>query len=179
MKSWALSTFAITSIFYDGKVGKIVEIVILLAGFLCYNLLRRIKENNDRVKVVNSKPNRWQATVYKFPLVEWIVDRLMPRAGTLQFQKENQLLIDTQSTLKLEWVYINRICAGIACFGVMMVLMGYLHTFATNQVYTQPTTESMSFGALSESDEKKANELTAFDNYFIEKYKDKNVIIFK
>ena len=175
LKSWALSTFAITSIFYDGKVGKVVEIIILLAGFLCYNLLRRIKENNDRVKVVNSKPNRWQAVVYKFPLVEWIVDRLMPRAGTMQFQKENQLLIDTQSNLKLEWVYINRICAGIACFGVMLVLMGYLHIFATNQVYTQPTTESMSFGAMSESDAKKANELTAFDNYFIEKYKDKEV----
>ena len=28
---------------------------------------------------------------------------------------------------------------------------------------------------LSESDEKKANELTAFDNYFIDKYKDKEV----
>lgn len=175
LKSWALDTFAITSMFYDGKAGKIVEIIILLSGFLCYNLLRRIKENNDRIKVVNSKPNRWQAKVYKFPLIEWIVDRLMPRAGTAQFVKENQLLIDTQSTLKLEWVYVNRILSAIVCFGAMMFLMGYLHSFATEQIYTKPTTDDLSFGNLSASDEKKANELTEFDNYFIEKYKDKDI----
>lgn len=175
LKSWALGTFAITSVFYDGKVGKVVEIIILLAGFLCYNLLRRIKENNDRVKVINSKPNRWQATVYKFPPVEWVVDRLMPRAGSMQFHKENQLLIDTQSSLKLEWVYINRICAGIACFIVMLVLMGYLHVFQINQTYTLPTSESLSFGNLSASEEKKANELTQFDNKYIEEYKDREV----
>ncbi len=175
LKSWALDTFAITSMFYDGKAGKIVEIVILLAGFLCYNLLRRIKENNDRIKVTNSKPNRWQAKVYKIPVIEWIVDRLMPRAGTAQFVKENQLLIDTQSSLKLEWVYINRICAAIVAFVAMLFLMNYLHIFATEQIYTQPTTDSMSFGSLSASEEKKANELTEFDNYFIEKYKDQEI----
>lgn len=175
LKSWALGTFAITSVFYDGKVGKVVEIIILLAGFLCYSLLRRIKENNDRVKVVNSKPNRWQAAVYKFPPMEWIVDRLMPQPGSMQAHKENQLLIDTQSNLKLEWVYINRIFAGVACFIVMLVLMGYLHVFQINQTYTLPTSESLSFGNLSASEEKKANELTQFDNKFIDEYKDKEV----
>lgn len=175
LKSWALSTFAITTMFYDGKAGKIVEILILLTGFLCYNLLRRIKENNDRIKVVNSKPNRWQAKLYKIPPIEWIVDRLMPRAGTAQFVKENQLLIDTQSTLRLEWVYINRICTAIVCFIAMLFLMGYLHQFATSKIYDSPTNENLSFGSMSASEEKKAKELTDFDNYFIEKYKDQEV----
>lgn len=173
LRNWAINTFSITSMFYNAKAGKVVEIIILLMGFLCYNILRRIKENNDRVKVSNSRANKWQEKVYRFPIIEWFVDRLMPTPGSMDYAKQNQLLIDTNSGLKLEWVYVNRIITAIACFCAMLAMCGYLHWFSLNNIYSEATTESASFGSMSEAETKKALELTKSDNEAIKKIQGK------
>jgi len=169
LRDWAINTFAITSMFYDGKVGKVVEIVILLMGFLCYNILKRIKENNDRIKVTNSTSKKWQDKVYHIPIVEWVVDRLMPQTGTVEYGKQNQLLIDTNSNLKLEHLYVNRIVVAILCGLAMLAMCGYLHWFSIDKIYNKETTTSDSFGALSEDEKAQAMELTKADNEAINK----------
>lgn len=174
LKDWAVSTFAITSMFYDGKAGRIMELVILASGFLCYYLLRRVKENSDRVKVSNVKSDSWQQKLYHLPFVEWLIDRLMPVPGTYQYKKNNQLLVDTNSGNKLEAVYVNKVICFILGFGAVLFLLGYLHTYAINQVYDMPTSENISFAELEGQELVEAQELTRFDNYYINKFKNTN-----
>ena len=45
LKSWALSNFSFTKSFYNGKLGMIVQIIILLVTFICYILIRKLKDN--------------------------------------------------------------------------------------------------------------------------------------
>ncbi len=173
LRDWAISTFSITSVFYLGKIGRIMEIVILLMGFLCYNLLRRVKETTDKSRDTGMNHNVWQAKAYKIRPIEWIVDRLMPVPGSVEYGKQQQLLIDTGANKKLEWVYVNRILSVILCFIAMMGLFSYLHKYEQNRILTEPTSEEMTLGNVSESEKEKQMEITNFDNYFIEKYTDK------
>lgn len=173
LREWAVSTFSITSVFYMGKVGRVMEIIILLMGFLCYNLLRRIKETNDKPRDTGVNHNVWQAKVYQIRPIEWIVDRLMPVPGSVEYGKQQQLLIDTGANKKLEWVYVNRILSVILCFIAMMSLFTYLHKYEKNKIMTEPTSDQMTLGNVSEEEKEKQLAITDFDNYFIEKYTDK------
>ena len=85
--------------------------------------------------------NPWQEKLYKKKPVKKIVDLFIPKEGTKEYRKVNQLLKDSASSQKMRWLYINRICLAIVTFFASLVIFMQLHKVAINYVYTEPTTD--------------------------------------
>ena len=172
LKSWAISNFSFTASWYQGKAGMIVQILILLITFVSYILVRKLKDNGSTAIDTRSE-NPWQEKLYKKKPIKKIVDLFIPKKGTKEYRKVQQMLKDSASPLKMEWLYINRITIAIVTFVVSIILFAQLHQVAINYVYTEPTTDYDIIGGLSEKDEKKAMELTKQDNVFLDKFRGK------
>lgn len=171
IKGWAVSQFAFTKDFYQGKQGMIVQVLILILTFICYTLTRKLKDNGS----VNTNPknteNPWQAKLYKKKPIKKFVDLFIPKEGTKEYRTTKELLKKAASSLKLEWLYINRIVTCIAVFVVSLILFLQFHKIAIDYIYTNPTTDYNILGELSESDNNKAMELTKIDNVFLDKFR--------
>ena len=141
LKSWAISNFSFTASWYLGKPGMIVQIIILLLTFLSYILVRKLKDNGSTTMNTKNTENPWQEKLYKKKPVKKIVDLFIPKEGTKEYRKVNQLLKDSASSQKMRWLYINRICLAIVTFFASLVIFMQLHKVAINYVYTEPTTD--------------------------------------
>ena len=86
IKSWAVSSFSFTQSFYNGKNGMIVQILIVLLTFICYILIRKIKDNGS-TKIEIRPDNPWEEKVYKIPIIKQIVDAFVPKDGTKERRK--------------------------------------------------------------------------------------------
>ena len=140
LKSWSIDNFSFTESWYNGKPGMIVQILILILTFVSYILVRRLKDNGSTGMNTKNTENPWQAKLYKKKFVKKIVDMFIPKDGTKEFRKVQQLLKDAASYLKVEWLYINRITLAIATCVVSIIVFIYLHKIAIDYVYTEPTT---------------------------------------
>ena len=141
LKSWAISNFSFTASWYLGKPGMIVQIIILLLTFLSYILVRKLKDNGSTSMNTKNTENPWQEKLYKKKIVKKIVDLFVPKEGTKEYRKVNQLLKDSASSQKMRWLYINRICLAIVTFFASLIIFTQLHKVAINYVYTEPTTD--------------------------------------
>lgn len=173
LKNWAVSNFSFTASWYQGKPGMIVQILILLLTFVSYVLVRRLKDNGSTGMQVKNTENPWQARLYKKKIIKKIVDLFIPKIGSKEYRKVQQYLKDSASHLKMEWLYINRICLAIVTCIVSIIIFAQLHVIATSYIYTEPTTEYDIIGDLSEKDERKAMELTEQDNKVLDQFKGK------
>lgn len=140
LKSWAISNFSFVESWYAGKSGMIVQILILLLTFICYILVRKLKDNGSTSKNTRAE-NPWQKKLYSKPLMKKIVDMFMPKEGTKEYRKVQKLLKDSASPLKMEWLYVNRIVAFIIVFCASLVIFMQLHQVSINYVYTEPTVD--------------------------------------
>ena len=140
LKSWSVSNFSFTESWYNGKPGMIVQILILILTFISYVLVRRIKDNGSTGMNTKNTENPWQAKLYKKKFIKKFVDLFIPKDGTKEYRKVQQLLKDAASHLKMEWLYINRITLAIATCIISIIVFIYLHQLAIDYVYTEPTT---------------------------------------
>ena len=173
LKNWAISNFSFVSIWYNGKSGIIVQILILVITFISYVLVRKLKDNGSVNTSTQNTQNPWQAKVYKNKFAKKIVDLFIPKDGTKDYKKMTDLLTDAASPLKMEWVYVNRICIAIVAFLVSLLVFVQLHRVAIDYEYTNPTTDYNLLGGMSEKDEEKARELTKQDNIFLDMFRGK------
>lgn len=173
IKSWAVTNFPFVKSWYFGKSGMIVQIIILLITFVSYILVRKLKDNGSINMNTKNTQNPWQAKVYKNKFAKKIIDKFIPKDGTKEYKKVKDLLKDAASYLKMEWLYINRICLSIVAFLVSLVVFVQLHNIAVDYVYTNPTSDYNLIGGQSAKDEAKAIELTKQDNIFIDMYRGK------
>ena len=171
LKNWSISNFEFTQAFYRGKAGMLVQILIILLTVICYVLLRKVKNNGSTDKQAVNQENPWQAKVYKNPIGKRIVNLFLPKAGTKEYLKIQKLLKDSASKLKMEWFYVNRIAIAIAVFVVSFFLMVQLHKVAVKWVYEEPTNEYNLLAGLTETELRKAEEITASDNKFLDKFR--------
>ena len=172
LKSWAVSNFGFTSSFYNGKLGLITQVVIIIMIFMCYMLIRKVKDISSTS--AKNTENPLQAKIYKIPFVKQIIDLFIPKKGTKEYIKTTKLLKDSASTLKMEWLFVNKVLAAVLTAIISIILIGQLHKVAIDYVYTEPTSENNVMG-MSESDTKKAMELTKQDNKILNKYKNQNL----
>ena len=172
LKNWSIANFSFTSSFYNGKIGMIAQILIVILTVVSYMLTRKLKDNGGVQVEINKNDHPWQDKVYKNPILKKIVNAFIPKRGTKEYRKMQKLLKDSASKSKMEWVYVNRICLAVVTFISTIIFTAQLHKLAINYVYTEPTTRTQVLGTLSEKDLKKAQELTEQDNYFINKLKD-------
>ena len=176
LKSWCISNFAFTQSFYNGKTGMVIQIGVILLTIVCYILLRKLKDNGSTDRQTTNAENPWQSKVYKNPIGKKVVDLFIPKKGTKEYLKVQKLQKDSASKLKMEWLYVNRICLAIVFFIVAMFLSWQLHRIAINWVYTEPTADYDLLGGLSDRQQKVAEEETARQNVFLDKFKGKKGI---
>ena len=173
LKNWAVSNFGFVKNWYYGKSGMIVQILILIITFVSYVLVRKIKDNGSVNMSTKNTQNPWQEKIYKNKIGKKLVDLILPKDGTKEYKKMKNLLIDSASTSKMEWVYINRVAIAIVTFISSLFIFSYLHKIAIDYEYTQPTTDYNLIGGQTARDEQKAMELTLQDNEFLDMFRGK------
>ncbi len=169
VKNWAIGQFSFTRQFYNGTLGFMAQVALIIITFLCYMLTRKLKDNGS-VNTAKNMENPWQAKLYKKPWAKKFVDLFIPKQGSKDYRKIVQLLKDSASKLKLEWLYINRLAAAAVGFVISLIILFAAHKMAINYQFTEPTADYNLLGSMSESQEKKAMETTEKDNYFLKKY---------
>ncbi|MGN1299398.1 MAG: hypothetical protein ACI4UE_05395 [Candidatus Scatovivens sp.] len=170
VKSWAVGNFSFTAQFYNGSLGFIAQVALIIITFICFILVRKLKDNGSVNTAVNTE-NPWQAKIYKKKIVKKIVDLFIPKQGTKDYRKIVKLLKDSASKLKIEWLYVNRLFVALATFLMFIILFNITHFMTINYVYTEPTSDYNLLGSMSESQEKKAMKLTESDNVYLDKYR--------
>lgn len=173
VKNWALGQFSFTGEFYNGKGGLIVQTLLLVITFICYLMIRKVKDNSSTNAKLKNTENPWQAKVYKNSVCRKIVDMFMPKKGTKDERKIGRLLKDSASKLKIEWLYINRISIAVLTCIVSIVLFMQLHKVTIQYIYEQPTSDFNILGQMSKADEKKGMKITETHNHFLNKFKGK------
>ncbi len=173
LKNWAISNFAFTASWYQGKSGMIVQILIMILTFASYILVRKLKDNGSTGINTKNTENPWQAKLYKKPMVKKVVDLFLPKVGSKEYRKVQKYLKDSASSLKMEWLYINRITMAIVTCIASIFIFSQLHRIAVNYIYTEPTNDYNLMGGLSDKDEKKAMEVTQEDNKILNQFRGK------
>lgn len=173
VKNWALGQFSFTGEFYNGKGGLIVQTLLLVITFICYLMIRKVKDNSSTNAKLKNTENPWQVKVYKNSICKKVVDMLMPKQGTKDERKIGKLLKDSASKLKIEWLYINRIAIAVLTCIISIVLFIQLHRVTVKYIYEQPTSDFNILGQMSKADEKKGMKITETHNHFLNKFKGK------
>ena len=171
LKSWAVSNFYFTTSFYNDKLGLVAQILIVLLTVVSYIMTRKLKDNGGVQVQISHNDHPWQEKVYKIPVLKQAINCFIPKPGTKDYRTMQQLMKDSASKAKMEWIYINRLALTIVTFICSIFFFIILHKVAINYVYTNPTTEQTVLGSLSEKNQKKAEDLTKQDNYFLDKLK--------
>ena len=171
LKSWSVSNFAFTTSFYNGKLGLVAQILIVLLTVVSYIMTRKLKDNGGVQVAISHNDHPWQEKVYKIPVLKQIINCFIPKPGTKDYRKMQNLMKESASKAKMEWIYINRLLLTIVTFICSIIFFIILHKVAINYVYTNPTTEQTIIGTLSEKNQKKADDLTKQDNYFLDRLK--------
>lgn len=172
IKSWSVSQFNFTKSFYYGKNGMIAQILIVILTFICYILTRKLKDNGS-TKIDTTPEHPWQEKVYNVPFIKNIVDMFIPKEGTKERRKIKNLIKDSASKDKIEWIYVKRLLLTVITFVASLFIFTQLHRIQIDYIYTQPTSTYDIVGEMSGKDLKAAEELTKLDNKFIDKFKEK------
>lgn len=174
LKSWAVSNFSFTQTFYEGKVGMLIQILVIILTMISYILVRKLKDNGSTKKVQDNQ-NPWQEKVYKKPFIKKFVDMLIPKQGTVQERKEKKLLKDSASKQKLHWIYVSKVVYAIFGFLLTLLISFGLHEMQINFQYTNPTAD---YNLLSQPEGRElviAVEKTKRQNKYLNMFKGKKV----
>ena len=171
IKNWAVSMFSFTASFYNGRMGMIMQILILVLTFVCYILTRKLKDNGSVNMSTKNTENPWQAKLYKNPVIKKFVNLFIPKEGTKEYRKLQQDMKDAASKDKMEWIYINRILLCIVTFIISILVIMYLHNIVVQNVFTDPTANYDIIGQMAEKDMKNAMEITESDNDYIRHFR--------
>ena len=173
IRKWAISNFSFTKSFYDGKQGMYVQILIMVVTFICYILIRKLKDNGS-TKITENNQNPWEEKLYKKKPIKRMVDLVMPIEGTKEFRKIQKQIKDAGSKKKIRWLYIDKIVVAIIAFVVSIGVFWGIHKLEINYIYTEPTVDYNLIGQLSGKDEQKAIEKTKRQNVILNKFRGKS-----
>ena len=180
LKNWAVSNFSFTDSFYSGKWGMMAQMLIIILTFVCYILIRKVKDNGGNTNVTKNLENPIQARLYKNKVIKKIVDLFIPKKGSADYRKMVRLLKESASKNKIEWLYVNRILLAIGSFFITLFLCFQLHVISVQFVYTEPTSDNNILGDMSDADQRKAQRKTEEDNAILDKLagmKEENVTL--
>ena len=175
LRNWSVSNFSFTRQFYDGKLGLIIRVILIIITFVCYLLTRKLKDSGT-IKDEYKDPNSvWQMKLYKRPIVKKIVDMFIPKQKTKEYRKTTILMKESATKQKIETYYINRILVSILTFVVSMLLFIGLHSVAKDYIYNEPTADYDILGSMSASDEAKAKKNTEEHNKILKKLEGRTI----
>ena len=171
IQNWAESNFAALINFYNSSFGFIIKALILISIFVCYFLLRVIREDSDQIKFDRIATKKWQERLYTVPIIRKVVDALIPAEYTTKRKKKTEMIKNTNSFLTLEWLYVNKVTAVILGFVLSLTLILNMHYIDFNAVFTQIGQEFAGLGKLSDEDAAAAQSISEQDAVYIDEYK--------
>ena len=172
IKKWSLSNFDFTASFYNGKLGFIVQTLLLVLTAVCFVLVRKVKDNGSIESATTENP--WQKKLYEIPFIKKLVNLFVPKKGTKDYRKLVNLLKKAASKLKMEWLYVNRLVYCVTVFIVSILLLNRVHSIAIDFAYTD-TSSTSSIVGMTDSEKEEAQQQLKSDNVFLNRYKGKKV----
>jgi len=173
LKNWATSSFSFTSQFYNGKLGLMIEIALVILTFICYFLTRKIKDTGN-LKVEFKDQNKvWQVKLYNKPIVKKFMNLIIPKKNTKERRVITKLMKESATRQKLETLYVNRVAICIVAILAMILLFSLGHKAAKDYVYNEPTSDYNLLGSMNERNLKKAMQVTEAQNIALEQFKGK------
>ncbi len=172
IKKWSLSNFDFTASFYNGKLGFIVQTLLLVLTAVCFVLVRKVKDNGSIESATTENP--WQKKLYEIPVIKKLVNLFVPKKGTKDYRKLVNLLKKAASKLKMEWLYVNRLMYCVTVFIVSILLLNRVHSIAIDFAYTD-TSSTSSIVGMTDSEKEEAQQQLKSDNVFLNRYKGKKV----
>lgn len=172
VEKWARSNFPLMDLFYLGKLGIVIKIILFLIILLSYILLQKLHiEEHNRYQVVQRKVP-WEAKLYKWSWVRRVVDWFIPRANTNQFYTTNKLLKETNYHLKLTWFQVRRVSCFVVSIILSLVFFVAIHEITKERIIAEAPAGYTMFGKINGQDEEKATAATTFEASIIQKVKD-------
>lgn len=169
IKKWAVGMFAFTKSFYDGKTGFIVQMLLIVLTFICYILVRKLKDNGS-VDTGRDMQNPWENKLYKKKYIKWFVDKIVPKEGTKEYRLKTRLMKDSATKLKIEWLYIDRCMYAIVAFAVAMFVFWQLHNLTIEYIYKEPKADYDLLGNMNAKESTKAYAELDIHNKYMDKY---------
>lgn len=176
LKNWATSNFSFTSQFYNGKLGLMVEIALVILTFICYFLTRKIKDTGSIKAEFKDSNKVWQVKLYKKPIIKKIIDLIIPKKNSKEYRKTIKLMKESATKQKIETLYVNKVLMCILAIVLSIILFSFGHKIAKNYVYNEPTTDYNLLGSMSESDKADGMEVTNAQNEVLDKFKGKTKV---
>ncbi len=171
IQNWAETNFAALINFYNSSFGFIIKALILVSIFVCYFLLRVIREDSDQIKFDRIATKKWQDRAYSIPIVRKIVDALIPAEYTTKRKRKTEMIKNTNAFLTLEWFYVNKVAAALIGFVLSLTLIINMHYIDFNAVFTQIGQEFAGLGKLSAEDEAAAKSMSEQDAEYVKEYR--------
>ena len=174
LKNWAISSFGFTAQFYNGKGGLIVQILLLLLTFICYILVRKVKDTGS-IKDEYKDPNKvWQMKLYNKQFIKPIIDRFIPSKNTREYRKNVKLMKEASAKQKMETLYVNRIVLAIVAFVVAICFFNLVHNVAVDYIYTEPVADYDMLTTSTNQDEESLRKREIY-NHFLDRFKGKDI----
>jgi len=175
LQAWAESNFPALLNFYDSSIGFFMQSLIIVSIFVCYLMLRIVKEDVEEIKFDRVSGVKWQEKVYKYRFVKILVDSFKSRENTRKRRKEETLIKNTNAYLTIEWLYVNKLTVAALAFVLSITLLLNMQHIDISGVYNKISDEFLSFGKLSPAQQAAADAINKTDNEYIDKYKGKKV----
>ena len=177
IKKWAVGMFAFTKSFYDGKTGFIVQMLLIVVTFICYMLVRKLKDNGS-VDTGRDMQNPWEQKLYKKKYIKKFIDKIVPKEGTKEYRLKIKLMKESATKLKIEWLYIDRCMFAIVAFIISMFMFWELHNITIEYIYEEPKADYDLLGNMNSDQEKSAMAELEVHNKYMDKYRsDKGVTV--
>lgn len=171
IQNWATSNFAALINFYNSSFGFIIKALIMVSIFVCYFMLRVIREDSDQIKFDRIATKKWQDKAYSIPIIRKIVDSLIPAEYTTKRKRKTEMIKNTNAFLTLEWFYVNKVASALLGFVLSLTLILNMHYIDFNAVFTQIGEEFAGLGKLSEEDEAAAKSMAEQDAEYVNEYR--------
>lgn len=174
LKNWAINSFGFTAQFYNGKGGLIVQILLLLLTFICYILVRKVKDTGS-IKDEYKDPNKvWQMKLYNKEFLKPIIDKFIPNKNTKEYRKNVNLMKEAAAKQKMETLYVNRICLCIVAFIVSILFFVIVHNVAVDYIYTEPVADYDMLQTSTNQDEESIRKREIY-NKFLDRFKGQDI----
>ncbi|ETT47651.1 hypothetical protein [Paenibacillus sp. FSL H7-689] len=168
IERWARVSFPTMDEFYRSKIGFVTKISIYVIIILAYLLLQRLQQY-DETRYRSGHKHSWlDQFLYKQIFIRKLAMLFAAKPGSTQYSQTIRLMRESSSELKYEWLAIRRVLLFAGCLVLTMGCILLLHQVERNHILYDPIRDDRMFGAMAETDLRKAEEKTALDQSVLE-----------
>lgn len=163
LKNWAVAYFPSMNAFYSSWLGMISQAIVYITIFLCFILIRKMKEVNEEKYQATLQKKRWEEVLLRFKPFAKLIELLMPSYFQKKHFQLSMLIKESNSPLKLEWLYVRRVLMVIVTFVLVISMSVIFHAKEKKDALSNSLPVMVMVGGLTDKDLENYKELTAFD----------------